>query len=190
MAQSRLTLCDHMDNTVHETPMKSWVQFSRKIMSDSLWPHGLQHARLPSHHELPKLAQTCPLNKWCHPTISSSVILFSSCLQSFPVIGAFLNKLFTSVGQSIGVSASASVLLMNIQDFSFNINLLDLLVVQGTLKRLVQHDSSKLSILHYSPFFMLQLSHPYMTTGKTALIILNFFSKVMSLLLKMLLGLS
>ena len=121
-------------------------------------------------------------SQWCHPTVSSSVILFSSCLQSFPVIGAFLSKLFTSVGQSIGVSASASVLLINIQDFSFNINLLDLLVVQGTLKRLVQHDSSKLSILHYSPFFMLQLSHPYTTTGKIiALIILNFFSKLKSL---------
>ena len=74
---------------------------------------------------------------------------------------------------------------------SFSIDWFDLLVVQGTLKRLVQHDSLKLSILHYSMFFMLQLSHPYMATGKIiALNILNFFSKVMSLLLKMLLGLS
>ena len=72
----------------------------------------------------------------------------------------------------------------------FSMDLLDLLVVKGTLKSLVQHHSSKPSILHYSPFFMLQLSHPYMTIGKIALIILNFFSKVMSLLLKMLLGLS
>ena len=119
MAQSCLTLCDSMDNTVHENPMKSWVQFSHTIMSDSLRPHGLQHAMLPSHDELPKLAQTCPLSRWCHTTISSSVIPFSSCHQSFPASGSFqISQFSASGGQNFGVSASAPVLPMTIQGWS------------------------------------------------------------------------
>ena len=89
-------------------------------MSDSLWPHGLQHARPPCPSPTPGVyLNSCPLSQWCHPTISSSVIPFSSCPQSFPASGSFpMSQLFASGGQSIGVSPSASVLLMNIQDWS------------------------------------------------------------------------
>ena len=96
------------------------VQFSRSVTSDSLWPHGLQHARLPCPSPTPgTYSNSCPLSWWCHPTISSSVVPFSSCLQYFPGSGSFqMSQFFTSGGQSIGVSASASVLPMNIQDWS------------------------------------------------------------------------
>ena len=97
----------------------SSFQFSRSVVSDSLRPHGLQHARPPCPSPTPGVySNSCPLSWWCHPTISSSsVIPFSSCLQSFPVSGSFpMSQLFTSGGQSIGVSASTSVLAMNIQD--------------------------------------------------------------------------
>ena len=95
------------------------VQFSRSIMSNSLWPHGLQHPRPPCLSPTPRVySNSCPLSWWCHPTILSSVVLFSSCLQSFPASGSFpVGHFFTSGGQSIGVSASASVLLMNTQDW-------------------------------------------------------------------------
>ena len=97
----------------------STVQFSSSVMSDSLRPHGLQHARLPCPSSTPRAySKSCPLSRWCHPTISSSVVPFSSCLQSFPASGSFqMSHLFTSGGQSIGDSASASVLPMNIQDW-------------------------------------------------------------------------
>ena len=93
--------------------------FSRSVVSDSLWPHGLQHARPPCPSPTPRACwNSCPLSQWCHPTISSSVIRFSSCLQSFPVSGSFpVSQLFASGGQSIGASVSASVLPMNIQDW-------------------------------------------------------------------------
>ena len=96
------------------------VQFSRSIVSDSLWPHGLQRARPPCPSPIPKVhLNPCPLSQWCHPTISSSLIRFSSCPQSFPASGSFpVSQFFASGGQSIGVSASASVLPMNIQDWS------------------------------------------------------------------------
>ena len=89
-------------------------------MSDSLPPHGLQHTRPPCPSPTPGVySNSCPLSRWCHPTISSSVILFFSCLQSFPASGSFpVSQLFTSDGHSIGVSASASVLPVNIQDWS------------------------------------------------------------------------
>ena len=89
-------------------------------MSASLQPHGLQHARPPCPLPTPKVySNSCPLSRWCHPTISSSVIPFSSRLQSFPPSGSFqMSQLFTRGGQSIGVSASTSVLLMNTQDWS------------------------------------------------------------------------
>ena len=89
--------------------------FSRSVMSDSLWPHGLRHARLPCPSPSPWVySNSCPLSQWCHPTISSYVIPFSSCLQSFPASGSFpMSWLFSSGGQSIG--ASASVLPVNIQ---------------------------------------------------------------------------
>ena len=96
------------------------VQFSRSVMSDSLWPHELQHARPPCPSPIPRVhPNPCPLSWWCHPTISSSVVPFSSCPQSFPASGSFqMSELFASGGQSIGVSASTSVLSMNTQNWS------------------------------------------------------------------------
>ena len=96
----------------------SWVQFSCSVVSNSLQPRGLQHARLPCPSPTPgTCSNSCPLSRWCHSTISSSAAPFSSCLQSFPALGSFtMSQLFASGGQSIGVSASALVLPMNIQD--------------------------------------------------------------------------
>ena len=95
------------------------VQFSHSVMFDSLQPHGLQHARPPCPSPTPEAySNSCPLSRWCHPTISSSVVPSSSHLQSFPASGSFqMSQFFTSGGQSIGVSASASVLPMNAQDW-------------------------------------------------------------------------
>ena len=120
------------------------VEFSCSVVSDSLWPHGLQHAKLPCPSPTPgAYSNSCPSSRWCHSTMSSSVVPFSPCLQSFPASGSFqMSQLFTSGGQSIGVSASASVLPMNM-------DWLDFLAVQGTLKSLLQHRGSKASILHY-----------------------------------------
>ena len=96
------------------------VQFSFSVVSDSLWPHGPQHARPSCPSPAPRVyPNSCPLNWWCHPTISSSVAPFSSCLQSFPASGSFqMSQFFTWGGQSIGVSASTSGLPMNTQDWS------------------------------------------------------------------------
>ena len=95
------------------------VQFSRSVTSDSLWPYGLQHARPPCPSTTPGIySNSCPLSRWCHPTSSSSVIPFSSCPQSFPASGSFpMNQFFISGSQRIGVSASTSVLPINIQDW-------------------------------------------------------------------------
>ena len=95
------------------------VQFSHSVMSDSFWPHGLQQARPPYPSPTPgAYTNSCPLSWWCHPTTSSSLIPFSSCLQSFPSSGSFqMSQFFTSGGQNIGVSDSTSVLTMNIQDW-------------------------------------------------------------------------
>ena len=95
----------------------SSVQFSSAVVSDSLWPHELQHNRTPCPSPTPRVyPYSCPLSQWCHPTISSSVVPVSPCLQSFPASGSFqMSQLFTSGGQNIGVSASTSVLPMNIQ---------------------------------------------------------------------------
>ena len=97
----------------------SSVQFSHSVVSDSLWPHESQHARPPCPSPTPRVhSNSCPSSRWCHPAISYSVIPFSSCTQSLPASGSFpLNQLFTWGGQSIGVSASASVLPMNTQDW-------------------------------------------------------------------------
>ena len=95
------------------------VQFSHSIMSNSLWPHEPQHARPPCPSPTHVYPNSCPLSQWCYQTISSSVISFSFCHQSFPASGSFqMSQLFASGGQSIGVSASTSVLPMNIQDWS------------------------------------------------------------------------
>ena len=98
----------------------SSVQFSCSVTSGSLWPHGLEHTRLPCPSPTPRAySNSCPSCRWCHPTISSSVIPFSSCLQSFPASGSFpMNQILASGGQSTGVSASASVLQTNTQDWS------------------------------------------------------------------------
>ena len=95
------------------------VQLSHSVMSDSMWPHGLQHTSLPCPSPTPRVyPNSCPLSQWYHPTISSSLVPFSSCLQSFPASGSFpMSQFFASGGQSIGVSASTSVLSMNIQDW-------------------------------------------------------------------------
>ena len=139
-------------------------------MSDSLPPHGLQHARLPCPSLTPGVyPNACPLSWWCHPTISSSVVPFSSCLQSFPASGSFqMSWFFASDGQNIG-SFSISISPSNEYSglISFRIDCLNLLANQGTLKSLLQHHSSKVSILQHSAFFMVQLSYPYMTTEKT-----------------------
>ena len=99
----------------------SSVHFSHSVVSESLWPHGLQHSRPPCPSPTPRVYpnSSCPLSRWCHLTISSSVVLFSSCPQSFPASGSFqMSRLFTSGGQSIAVSASTSVRPMNTQDWS------------------------------------------------------------------------
>ena len=98
----------------------SSVQFSHSVVSDSLRPHGPQHARFPCPSPTTGIYwNSCPLSWWCHPTISSSVVLFFSCLQSFPASGPFpRSQFFASDGQSIAVSASTSVLPMNTQDWS------------------------------------------------------------------------
>ena len=103
----------------HKWPTKLSVQFSCSVVSDSLQPHGLQHVRLPCPSSTPgACSNSCPSSQWWHPTISSFVIPFSSCLQSFPASGSFqISQFFTSGGQSIGVSTSTSVLPMNIQDW-------------------------------------------------------------------------
>ena len=161
---SFFSLANQMLNTQFSS-----VQFSHSVMSDSLWSHGLQHARPSCSSPTPRdYANSCPLSLWCHPTISSSVVLFSSCLQSFPASGSFqMIQLFASEGQSIGLSASTSVLPMNIQDW-FPLGWTGWISsVQGIFKSLLQHHSSKASILRCSAFFIVQLSHPDMTTGKT-----------------------
>ena len=133
---------------------KKSVQFSRSVMSDSLRPHGLHHARLPCPSPTPgSYSNSCPSSRWCHPTISSSVVPFFSCLQSFPASGSFpMSHLFTSHGQSIGVSASASVLPMNIQDW-FLLRLTGLISLQS--KRLSRVSNTT---VQKHQFFRAQLS--------------------------------
>ena len=166
-----------------------YYQFSRSVMSNSLQPHGLQHARLPCPSPTPgACSNSCPSSRWCHPTISSSVDPFSSCLQSFPASGSFpMSQFFLSWPKHCSFSFNISPSNEHSGLIFFRIDWLDLLVVQGTLKSLLQHHSSKASILQCSAFFTVQLSHPYMTTGKTiALTRRTFVGKVMSLLLNML----
>ena len=146
----------------------SSVQFSCSVMSDSLWPHELQHARPPCPSPTPGVyPNSCASSRWCHPTISSSVVPFSSCPQFCPASGSSqMSQLFTSGGQSIGVPALASVLPMNIQDWS------PLGWTGGSpccprdSQESIKHHSSKASILWCSAFFIVQLSRLYMTTGK------------------------
>ena len=143
----------------------------------TLWPHGLQHIRLLCPSLSPRV---CANSSPCYLTLSSSTAPFSSCPQSFPALESFpMSPLFTSGGQSIGASASAS----SVRPWTKPDWLVWSPAVQGTLRSLLQHHNSKASILQRSAFFMVQLSHLYMTTRKTiALTIQTFVSKVISLL--------
>jgi len=165
----------------------SSVQFSRSVMSDSLRPHEPQRTRPPCPSPTPGVhPNSCPLSRWCHPAISSSVVPFSSLPQSLPASGSFPTlhmrwPKYWSFSFSISPSNELPGLI------SFRMGWLDLLAVQGTLKSFLQHHSSKASILRCSAFFTVQLSHPYMTTGKTiALTRWTFVGKVMYLLFNML----
>ena len=164
------------------------VQFSRSVVSDSLRPHELQHARPPCPLPTPRVySNSSPLSRWWHPTISSSVVPFSACPQSFPASGSYSNESALHLrwpeywSFNISPSNEYSGLI------SLKMDWFDLLAVQGTLKSLLQHHSSKASIFWHSAFFIVQLSHPYVTTGKTiALTRWIFVDKVMFLLFNML----
>ena len=136
---------------------RSSVQFSCSVVSNSLRHHGLQHTRPPCPSQTPEVySNSCPLSQWCHPIISSSVVHFSSCPQSFPASWSFpMSEFFASGGQSIK-SFSFSISPSNEHPglISFRMNRLDLLAVQGTLKSLLQHHSSKASIFLCSAFFI------------------------------------
>ena len=166
-------------------------QFSSvAVVSDSLRPHGLQHSRPPSSSPTTRVySNSCPLSHWCHPTISSSIVPFASCLQSFPASGSFPVSQFLHIRWPKYWNFSFSISPSNEYSglISFRIDWLDLLSVQGTLKSLLQHHNSKASILWCSTFFIVQLSHPHMTTGKTiALTRQTFVGIVISLLFNML----
>ena len=168
------------------------IQFSSVAqLCPTLRPCGLQHDRPPCPSPTPGVySDSWPLSQWCHLAISSSVVPFSSCLQSFPASGSFqISQFFRvrcpkywSFSFSISPSSEYSELIF------FRMDWLDLLAVQETLKSLLQHHSSKASsILQHSAFFIVQLPHPYMTTGKTiALTRRTFVGKVMSLLFNVL----
>ena len=166
------------------------VQFSCSVMYDTLRLHGLQHSRLPCPSPTPRTcSNSCPLSQWCHRIISS-FYPFLLLPSIFPSIRVFSKELalrirwpkYWSFSFSISSSDEYSGLI------SFRIDWLDLLTVQGTLKNLLQHySSSKASILQHSAFFIVQLSHPYMTTGRTrALISRTCVGTVISLLFNML----
>ena len=147
----------------------SSVQFHHSVMSNPLWPHGLQYARLPYPSPIPRAySNSCPLSQWCHPTISScrSPLLLPSIL---PSVRVFCNESalrirwpkYWSFSFNFSPSSEHSGLI------SFRMDWLDLLAVQGTLKSLLQHHSSKVSILQHSAFFIIQLSYTYKSTGKS-----------------------
>ena len=191
-----LTFCRVLYNERGPTLLiKLWslssVQFSHSVVADSLWPYEPQYTRPPCPSPTPRVYPNLyPLSQQCHPTISSSVVPFSFCPQSFPASESFqMSQLcirwpkYWSVSFNINPSNEHPGLI------SFRMDWLDLLAVQGTLKSLLQHHSSKASILRCSAFFTVQLSHQYMTTGKTiALTRWTFVDKVMSLLSNVLIG--
>ena len=138
-------------------------------MSNSLWLHELQHARCPCPSPTPGVhPNPCPLSRWCHPTILSSVVPFSFCPQSFPASWSS-NESALHIRWPKYWSFSFNISPSNEHPglISFRMDWLDLLAVQGTLKSLLQHHSSKASILRCSAFFIVQLSHPYISTGKS-----------------------
>ena len=145
------------------------VQFSRSVVSDSLRPHELQHARPPCPSWTPGIhSNSYPLSRWYHPAISSSVVPFSSCPQSLSASESFpMSQFFAWGGKVLEFQLQHQSFQWTPGLISFRMDWLDLLAVQGTLKTLLQHHSSKASILWRSAFFTVQLSHPHMTPGKT-----------------------
>ena len=144
----KMGIPDHLTCLLRTYRQVSSVQFSRSVMSDSLQPHELQHARPPCPSPTPGVhSNSCPLSRWCHPAISSSVVPFSSCPQSLQASGSFpMSQIFAWGGQSIGVSALASVLPVDNQDWS-PLEWTGWTSLQGTLKSLLQHHSSKASVV-------------------------------------------
>ena len=141
----------------------SSIQFSHSVMSNSLWPHGLQHTRLPCPSPTPGACpNSCPLSRWCHPTISSSVVPFSSHLQSFRASGSFQMSQFFALGDQSSFSFNISPSKEYSGLISFRMDWLDLAVVKGTLKSLLQHHNSKASVLQHSAFFMVSHIHTWL----------------------------
>ena len=168
----------------------SFLQFTSVAQPCPTICDPMDCSRPPCPSTTPRVySNSCPLSRWCHPTISSSIIPFSSCLQSFPASRSFPNELVLQIRWPRYWSFSFNISPSNEYSglISFRMDWLDPLAVQGTLKSLVQHHSSKASILRRSAFFIVQLSQPYMTTGKTiALTRWTFVGEVMSLLFNML----
>ena len=166
------------------------VQYSHSVIFTSLWPHGMQHARPPCSSPTPRVyPNSCPLSWWCHPTISSSVIPSPCAFNLSQHQGVF--QWFSSSHQVAKVLQIFSFSICPTKEYSglvsFRMDWLGLLAVQGTLKSLLQHHSSKASLPQCSAFFIVQLSHPYMTTGKTIVLTRwTFVGKVISLLFNML----
>ena len=168
----------------------SSVQHSHSVMSNSLWTHGLEHTRLPCPSPTPgEYSKSCPLSRWCHPThpILCRPLLLPHSI--FPSIRVFSNESVLHIRWPKYWSFSFSIIPFNEYSglISFRMDFLDLLAVHGTLKSLLQHHSSKASILWRSAFFKVQLLHPYVTIGKTiALTRWTFVGKVVFLLFNML----
>ena len=141
------------------------VQFSHSVVSDTLRPHESQHARPPCPSPTPGVhSNSRPLSQWCHPGISSSVVPLSSCLKSLPASESAIHMRWPKYWSfSFSIIPSKEIPGLT----SFRMDWWDLLAVQGTHRSLLQHHSSKASILWLSAFFTVQLSHPYVTTGKT-----------------------
>ena len=181
----------HLCSNLHLRPRSyfSSVQFSHSVVSNSLWPHEPQLTRPPCPSPTARVyPNPCPSSRWCHRTISSSVVPFSSCPLSFSASGSFqMSQLFTSDAKLLEFQLQHQSFHEHPGLISFRMDWLDLLAVQGTLKSLLQHHSSNASIFQPSAFFIVQLSHAYMITGKTiALTRRTFAGKVMSLLFNML----
>ena len=164
-----VSLCCIPETNTHQLSVQfSSVQFSHSVVSDSLRPHESQHARPPCPKPTPGVhSDSHPSNQWCHPAISFSVIPFSSRLQSFPASGSFqMSQLRIRWPKYWSFSFNISPSNEHPGLISFRMDCLGLLAVQGTLKSFLQHHSSKASILRLSVFFIVQLSHSYMTTEK------------------------
>ena len=161
-----LYLTNPLEHSRLPKTLDNLLLLSLSVMCNSLWPHGLQHARPPSPSPSPRACpSSCPLHWWHHPAISSSDALFSFCPQSFPALRTFpISWLFVSYDPNTVTSTLTSVLSGLI---SLKIDWFDLPSAQGTLRSLLQHHRSKTSVLWHFAFFMVQLSQLYMTTGNT-----------------------